>query len=32
MTSLNFRCASTDGYGDRDDIALERDRMWDNRQ
>lgn len=32
MTSLNFRCASTDGYGDRDDIALERDKAWNNRK
>ncbi len=27
----NFKVASVDGYGDRDDIALERDRQWENR-
>lgn len=27
----NFRAYSTDGYGDRDDIALERYRQWENR-
>jgi len=27
----NFRTQSTDGYGDRDDIALERDRQWNSR-
>ena len=32
MTSLNFRCASIDGHGDRDDIALERDKIWNNRK
>lgn len=32
MTSLNFRCASVDGYGDRDDIALARDKAWNNRE
>ena len=32
MTSLNFRCASTDGYGDRDDIALARDKGWNSRK
>lgn len=31
MTSIDFRCASVDGYGDRDDIALEQDKSWNNR-
>ena len=27
----NFRVASVDGFGERDDLALERDRAYENR-